>query len=300
VLTPSTIDFFNETEADTTEVDQKQYRSTIMALMFAAKRTRSDILLHVTYLSSYCGRATSSHVKRLNRILLFLAATVNRCITIKRAQHLNIKIDIFADAGHLTHHDMKGHTGILLRFNHNFVLAFSKKQILFSESSCESELYAAHTGGLLAKWVVNFFEELKIKIDLPIIFYQDNQSTIKLSNKGYGDFMRTKHIKKRYYSIKDLQDNNIIQQRYCPSHDMLADLYTKSHDYSSFKRLTSMIHRQQDAVHDNSHVLTVQGTVGNQALFKSDLEDISPLSRKPVKRVTFDLSKNILYSIRTF
>jgi hypothetical protein len=97
-------------------------------------------------------------------------------------------------------------------------------------------LFAAHTGGLLAKWVVNFFEELKIKIDLPIIFYQDNQSTIKLSNKGYGDFMRTKHIKKRYYSIKDLQDNNIIQQQYCPSQDMLADRYTKSHDYSSFKR----------------------------------------------------------------
>jgi len=72
---------------------------------------------------------------------------------------------------------MKGHTGVLLRFYKNFVLAFSKKQILFSESSCESELYAAHMGGLLAKWVVNFFEELKIKIVLPIIFHQDNQST---------------------------------------------------------------------------------------------------------------------------
>ena len=212
VTTPSTIDFFKETDTDTTGIDQKQYRSTIMALMFAAKRTRSDILLHVTYLSSYCGHATRTHVNRLQRILLYLAGTVNRCIVIKQSTNLDINLNIFADAGHLTHQDMKGHTGVLLQFNNNFVLAFSKKQILFSESSCESELYAAHTGGLLAKWVVNFFEELKIKIVLPILFFQDNQSTIKLSSKGYGDFMRTKHIKKRYYSIRDLELNNIIKQ----------------------------------------------------------------------------------------
>jgi len=94
-LTPSTIDFFVETDTNITGIDQKQFRSTVTALMFAAKRTRSDILLHVTYLSSYCGHATASHMKRLQRILLYLAGTVNKCIVLRRASQPNINIDIF-------------------------------------------------------------------------------------------------------------------------------------------------------------------------------------------------------------
>ncbi len=70
---------------------------------------------------------TTSHRYRI------ALTTVNKCIVLHRASQPNINIDIFSDAGHLTHQDMKGHTGVLLRFNKNFVLAFSKKQILFSE-----------------------------------------------------------------------------------------------------------------------------------------------------------------------
>ena len=51
VKTPSTSVFFDETNKDTCNVDQKAFRS----LMYAAKRTRSDILLQTTYLSSFCG-----------------------------------------------------------------------------------------------------------------------------------------------------------------------------------------------------------------------------------------------------
>jgi len=190
----------------------------------------------------------------------------------------------------MTHHDLRGHTGVLLTFNSNYVVSFSKKQTIFSESTCESELYAAHTGGLLIKWAVNMFQELNIPIHLPIIFHQDNKSTIQLSTKGYGDFMRTKHIQKRFFSLKDLQDRGIIQQQYCPTHDMKADLYTKSHTYAPFSRLRNLIFRSDQSTpnNDDGMALTVQGTVGNQSLIKGDLTPPS----KPPKRVTFRLDKN--------
>ena len=292
VKTPSTSDFFDETNKDTSNVDQKAFRSTVMALMYAAKRTRSDILLHTTYLSSFCGHATTSHVSKLNRILLYLATTVNKSIIIKRSSNNNIQLDLYADAGHMTHHDLRGHTGILLTFNNNYVVSFSKKQTIFSESTCETELYAAHTGGLLIKWVINMFSELNKPILMPVTFHQDNKSTIQLSTKGYGDFMRTKHIQKRFFSLKDLQDRGIIKQQYCPTKDMKADLYTKSHDYAPFSRLRNIIFRSEhEASDDNAGMaLTVQGTVGNQRLIKSDL---APLP-KPSKRVTFRLDRNTI------
>jgi hypothetical protein len=135
------------------------------------------------------------------------------------------------------------------------------------------------------------FSELDIPIVIPVTFHQDNKSTIQLSTKGYGDFMRTKHIQKRFFSLKDLQDRGIIRQ-YCPTKDMKADLYTKSHDYAPFSRLRNIIVRSEyEASDDNaSMALTVQGTVGNQPLIKSDL---APLP-KPSKRVTFRLDKNTI------
>jgi hypothetical protein len=251
-----------------------------MALMFAAKRTRSDILLQTTYLSSFCGHATKSHVVKLNRVFQYLASTLNKSIIIKRSNIDLIQLELYADAGHMTHHDLRGHTGLLLTFNSNYVIAFSKKQTIFSESTCESELYAAHTGGLLVKWATNMFNELNIPIKLPIIFHQDNLSTIQLNTKGYGDFMRTKHIQKRFFSLKDLQDRGIIKQQYCQTKDMKADLFTKSHSYAPFSRLRNIIFRTELS-NQNEHdvnVLTVQGTVGNQSLIKQDL---APLSKTP-------------------
>ena len=110
----------------------------------------------------------------------YISATINKSIYIIRSDNPTIKLDVYADAGHLTHHDMKGHTGVLLTFNDNFIIAISKKQSIFSESTCESELYAAHSGGLLSKWIVNICQELNIRIDLPITYdYIAHQYTIR-------------------------------------------------------------------------------------------------------------------------
>jgi len=48
VLTPSTIDFFVETDTNITGIDQKQFRSTVMALMFAAKQDQTFYYMSLT------------------------------------------------------------------------------------------------------------------------------------------------------------------------------------------------------------------------------------------------------------
>ena len=90
VKTPSNPDFFDESIKTTDTVDQKLFRSAVMALMFAAKRTRSDILLQTTYLSSFCGHATTSHVDKLNRIFHYLATTIKKSIILLKDHPMTI------------------------------------------------------------------------------------------------------------------------------------------------------------------------------------------------------------------
>ena len=56
------------------------------------------------------------------------------------------------------------------------------------------------------------------------IFYQDNESAIKMEKNGLrscGD--KSRHIKIRYFFIKDILDNEDISLEYCGTELMLAD-----------------------------------------------------------------------------
>ena len=104
--------------------------------------------------------------------------------------------------------------------------------------------------------------------------------------------MRTKHIQKRFFSIKDLEDRGLIKQKYCKTYDMKADLYTKSHEYAPFSRLRNSIfrnhHAQERSHQDEGDLLIVQGTDGNQDLYKHDLDSLTK-DRPKLKRVQFNL-----------
>ena len=75
----------------------------------------------------------------------------------------------------------------------------------------------------------------------PIRILQDNQSTMKLLDKGYGQFGRTKHIKKRYFSIKYLLDNHKAILVYIPTDIMIDDMLTKPHQYNLHSKFSKAI-----------------------------------------------------------
>lgn len=71
----------------------------------------------------------------------------------------------------------------------------------------------------------------------PSIIYQDNMSTMALVNKGYSTSERTKHIKIRYFFVKDLIDRKEIKLEYLPTGEMLADMLTKPLQGELFRRM---------------------------------------------------------------
>jgi hypothetical protein len=62
----------------------------------------------------------------------------------------------------------------------------------------------------------------------PSILYQDNMSSILLEKNGKASSSkRTKHIKVKYFYIKEKDDDGEIEIKHCPTDQMWTDINTK-------------------------------------------------------------------------
>jgi hypothetical protein len=75
----------------------------------------------------------------------------------------------------------------------------------------------------------------------PILVYQDNQSTIKLIEKGRPGAEQSRHINIGYFWINDLITRKIVKLIYCPTKLMAADILTKAVQGPLFLSLRDMV-----------------------------------------------------------
>ena len=110
------------------------------------------------------------------------------------------------------------------------------KQKIVCRSSTESELVALSDATSLAAYELQFMESLGIKVTKAHL-YQDNTSTIRLAVNGKSCSDRRKHIKQRYFFIKQYIDSGEFEVTHCPTSMMIADLLTKPLQGKQFKPL---------------------------------------------------------------
>ena len=80
------------------------------------------------------------------------------------------------------------------------------------------------------------------------IFYQDNQSAMKLEKNGRkscGD--KSRHIDIRYFFIKDVLQRENIDLKHCLTERMIADFYTKPLQGALFVKMRNFIMGLEDA-----------------------------------------------------
>jgi hypothetical protein len=241
-VTPSTKDFFEGEDEPEAPDDKDQFRSTVMSLMYVAKRTRPDILKEVVFLSRKVSRPSLQDHFKLRRVLSYLNGSKERCIHFRRGNG-KIVPAVWADASHLVHDDMKGHTGVIIALNEGSgpIYVKSVKQTLIAHSSAEAELIALDEAAMAIQWCRNLLGEIGFKPTTPSIIYQDNQSVIKMAEKGGGSFKRTKHIAKKYFYVHELIDNKDVSLKYLPTAIMIADLLTKPLSGKAFKELSGIL-----------------------------------------------------------
>jgi hypothetical protein len=110
----------------------------------------------------------------------------------------------------------------------------SKKQISVVLSTAEAEYIALSVTVREAMWLRKLLEDLfDHEMDSTII-HCDNQSCVKLSeNPMFHD--KSKHIEIKYHYIKDMVQSNTVHVQYLPTHEQIANIFTKPLVKTKFK-----------------------------------------------------------------
>ena len=104
----------------------------------------------------------------------------------------------------------------------------SSKQTCIARSTMESEFIALDKAGEEAEWLRHFLEDIPNwpKPVPAICIHCDSQSTIgRAQNHNYNG--KSRHIRRRHNTVKQLLSNGIISIDYVKSKDNIADLLTK-------------------------------------------------------------------------
>ena len=195
-------------------------------LLFVSKRARPDIQVAIAFLSTRTTKSDNDDWKKLGRVIGYLKATKDLKLHLSCTDGTPI-VKWWVDASYAVHHDMKSHTGAVMSLGQGGVYSKSSKQRLNTKSSTEAELVAASDMSGQILWTLYFLQEQGYMVEENRV-YQDNQSAILMERNGtLSSSQRTRHIKVRYFFIKDKIEDGEMQVVYCPTEDMVGDFFTK-------------------------------------------------------------------------
>ncbi|NDB85962.1 MAG: transposon Pol polyprotein, partial [Alphaproteobacteria bacterium] len=220
--------------------DSELFHKVTCQLLFLGTRVRPDILLPVSFLCSRVQSPTVQDVNKVTRVLCYLSGTLSLGLRTGGDESGDLRLMCYADAAFAVHPDsMKSHSGILISVGRGVVLVKSIKQKIVTKSSAEAELVALSDGTSLTAHEIEFLRGQDT--DLQGELFQDNKSTINLAQNGRSSSDRTRHVKIRYFFVKQYLDSHEVRITYCPTLSMVADILTKPLQGDHFTRLRDIL-----------------------------------------------------------
>ena len=226
------------------------YRECIGALWYLVVHTRPDLAQPVGYLSRFVAAPTDQHTTELKRLLRYLRGTVNLGLRFDSKCLQPPVLVSYTDSDYGgDKNDYKSTSGFLAMLksgSYEHVLDWhSRKQAAVSRSSCESEFIALGQASAELLWLRGLLMELKLLTTSTTILTVPDTAVVKVhldsssakqlaENEGYTG--KTRHIGIQFYFVRDLVETGIISLTWVPSHQQLADAFTKPLDEAAFVR----------------------------------------------------------------
>ena len=199
-----------------------------MLIRYLATHVRPDILVAVSFLTTRVLSPTEQDTKKLIRLLRYLNHTRDMGLILGGDAEGNFHLSAYVDASFGVHADGKSHTGMFITLGRGIILAKSVKQKIVSKSSCEAELIGLSDISSLLAWQQEWMSTMGDGDHAyPATLYEDNMSAMALAQNGRSTSDRTKHIKLRYFFIKQYLDNGEFILKHCSTERMIADILTK-------------------------------------------------------------------------
>jgi hypothetical protein len=227
-------------EAKPLEVERAlAFHHTVAQLLFMSMRARCDIQTAVEFLTTRVKSPDEDDWGKLKRVLKYLNGT--------RYLKLNLSVDDlgvlkwYVDALHNVHWDCKGHGGVMFTLGKGATSSYSRKVKLATRSLTETELVTADMFMPEMLWTLHFIEEQGYGTEC-IGLYQDNISTqLLIKNGRFSSGQKTKHIKAKFFFIKDRVDEGEIRVFDCPAGEMWADVLTKPLQGMAFRTMRAAL-----------------------------------------------------------
>jgi hypothetical protein len=233
ITTPMSTTTALDAEEEGEHMDQKEYRSMIGSLLYLTA-TRPDIQFSVCLCARFHASSRTSHRQAVKRIFWYLRHTPEFGLWYSASSSLALHGFLDADfAGCWL--DRKSTSGTCQFLGSSLVSWSSRKQSSVAQFTTEAEYAAVASCCSQLLWIsytMSDFGEEYTYVPLQC----DSTSAISVT-KNTVVHSKTKHIEVRYHFLRDNVDKGKIALIHVPTHDQLADIFTKSLDQTTFTRL---------------------------------------------------------------
>lgn len=220
------------------KVESTLYQSLIGALLYLALTTRPDILHSVSKLAQRNADPHTEHFKAAKNVLRYLKGTKD--LKLKFCKGGNQLIG-YADAdwGGCTT-NRKSYSGYIFYLGNCAISWESKKQSTTALSSTEAEYISMSNAAKEAIYLRRLLQELGFLNKEGVKLNVDNQGALKLAtNPVFHN--RSKHIDIKYHHIREVVNNKEICLEYCPTEEMVADIFTKNLTKAKHNKFMEML-----------------------------------------------------------
>ena len=204
----------------------KLFRAIVGSLIYVMTCTRPDLCYVVTMLSQHMANPKVIHLSLAKHVLRYLKGTINYGLTFSRVK--DVEIIGFTDSDWGSSPDRRSISGYCYTLNSNGPLISwsSRKQRIVALSSSEAEYVAMTEAMKEANFLRQLLADMTGSERQVVRLYADNQSAIKLAENPC-HHKKSKHIDIRYHFIRQEIADGIVNVKYIPTNDNVADMFTK-------------------------------------------------------------------------
>jgi hypothetical protein len=211
------------------------YARVIGELNFAMRVSRPDIAYAVSTLSKYLSNPGVEHYQQLHHLLRYIRGTAHFSLNFGSSDQGLVG---YSDSDFASDKDDSRSVGGYIYYLFGSPISWrSQKQPVVATSSTEAEYISLSNAAREQIHLSQLLHDFGLDSSLitPTTLYGDNNGSRALTkNPQFHD--RAKHIRVRYHFIRDLVNDGIITIPYIPTHDMIADIFTKSLPRKAFRQ----------------------------------------------------------------
>jgi hypothetical protein len=223
-------------EGKTTDERGHSFAEYMGSLIWPATISHPDIAYAVARVGAYTSSPSPTHWTAMKKIFRYLKGTRDKRITYGGPDFRSDSSSLFnhygayGDADFASNpDDSKSVSGYVYLLAGGPIAWHSKKQPTVALSTAEAEYSALTAASRHAIWLIYSFQALPF--DFPTqestIIYSDNQSAISIAYDPQ-HHTRSKHFRIENHFIRECVELGIVNVEYCPTNDMIADIFTKA------------------------------------------------------------------------